>query len=237
MWHRKAHTRANGIDSGEAVPTRPRDRRRGWGPFSGGQLTAIIMTLTVVIGFPVAAFAASGSNVFITDSTSHVHASVNSAGELNVAEASPLSFVTGTKNLEAIPTNTWAPLVAPSSSHALVITSIAVDTFSVATPGANQNVDFAVSASDASCAALVTPGGLGVADINPGSVGETVIPFQPGIVVPANRALCVKNTDNVHLGAEAYAYGYRIPAAAAPTANNLTPRSGTPGGTRQTLGR
>ena len=46
-----------------------RAESRGWGPFTGGQLTAIVITLAIVIGFPVAAFAVTGSNVFVTDAT------------------------------------------------------------------------------------------------------------------------------------------------------------------------
>ena len=73
----------------EDVPTsssQDQTKRRGLGPFTGGQLTAIIIAGVVAIGFPVGAFAAvSGSNAFITDHTSGVHASVTSQGSLQAA--------------------------------------------------------------------------------------------------------------------------------------------------------
>ncbi len=71
---------------GEAgADARRRREGRGWGPFSGGQLSAIIITLAIVIGFPVAAFAVTGSNVFVTDAASGTHAKVNASGQLSVA--------------------------------------------------------------------------------------------------------------------------------------------------------
>jgi hypothetical protein len=62
-------------------------RRRGLGPFSGGQLTAIIVTIAVMIMLPVGAWAVvTGSNVFVTDAVSGKQASVNTSGQLLTAE-------------------------------------------------------------------------------------------------------------------------------------------------------
>src|SRR5256885_17130458 len=62
-----------------------RHEGRGLGPFTSGHLTLIIVTLTIVIGFPFAAFAVTGSNIFVTDATSGTHAKVDANGNLNTA--------------------------------------------------------------------------------------------------------------------------------------------------------
>jgi hypothetical protein len=61
-------------------------RRRGLGPFSGGQLTLIIVTFAVLLLFPIGAWAVAGSNVFVTDSVSGKQASVNTSGQLATSE-------------------------------------------------------------------------------------------------------------------------------------------------------
>ena len=48
-------------------PVGERRDRRGLGPFSGTHLTIIIVVLAAVLGFPFAAFAVTGNNVFVTD--------------------------------------------------------------------------------------------------------------------------------------------------------------------------
>jgi hypothetical protein len=68
-WARRA---AGDIEQhGEA-----RSRTRGLGPFASGHLTIIVVTLMVVVGFPFAATAVTGSNSFITDAVSGNQASV-----------------------------------------------------------------------------------------------------------------------------------------------------------------
>jgi hypothetical protein len=84
MRPRKVHTEAVSETGEEAVGGKRRRREgRGWGPFSGGQLTIIIVAICVMVMLPVGAFAVvSGSNVFVTDATSGVQAKVNASGEL-----------------------------------------------------------------------------------------------------------------------------------------------------------
>src|ERR1700688_3251616 len=110
---------------------RIRSEVRGWGPFSGGQLTAIIVTLAIVIGFPVAAFAVTGSSVFVTDAHTGAHAAVNAAGGLSVAgtvTATPTppnaSYTTFTIASESLPCSPVTPAVP--AGRALVVTSISV---------------------------------------------------------------------------------------------------------------
>ena len=53
-----------------------------WGPFSGGQLTTMFVALILVVGFPFAAGAVTGSNVFVTDATSGAHVAVSATGAM-----------------------------------------------------------------------------------------------------------------------------------------------------------
>ena len=172
--------------------------------------SAIIVALAVVIGFPAAASAVSGSAVFVTDPVTGAGARVDAAGKLQVAEATPKNFIMQSHNVLA---SGKIVLATPSASHALVITSLAIDTYLDAAPGAFDYLEFFISHANATC-------GLSAGDVdvlNPATIGETVVPFQPGIVVPAGRSLCVVDGDAAHLQADVFAYGYIVPAAAAPT--------------------
>ena len=76
-------------------------RRRGLGPFSGGQLTVIIVTIAVMIMLPVGAWAVvTGSNVFVTDAVSGKQATVNNSGQLLTAEnAATVVVASGSANV------------------------------------------------------------------------------------------------------------------------------------------
>src|SRR6478609_2927075 len=51
-------------------------------PFSGRQLTTIIVAIVLVVGLPVGAHAVAGSSVFVADSTSGNKAKVDGNGSL-----------------------------------------------------------------------------------------------------------------------------------------------------------
>ena len=50
-------------------------------------------------------------------------------------------------------------------------------------------------------------------------------PEKPGLVIPANRALCVANFDTTNISVEVYAYGYYVAASAAPAGAAAIPRA------------
>ncbi len=88
------------------------ERGRGWGPFSGGQLTAIILGITIAIAFPVGAWAVSFTNVAITDPGGVNRAKVDTTGKLAVGDGSGSLTVDGTVNdRPALPTK---PIVITS---------------------------------------------------------------------------------------------------------------------------
>ena len=200
--------------NGDATPdTRRRRTGRGWGPFSGGQLTAIILGITLAIAYPVGAWAVSGSNVFVTDSisgkTARVdrlgnqkvaisdkvsgrEALVNSEGKLGVAPE-PAVYATGQINA----TGAWTS-VGSHHDYPVTITSLNVDTSAV-TPGTNDAVEFASSSS--SCSSVSGP----IEVVHPGGIGLTSMDLGPGLELPPTVLLCVFNTDPTHLHASALA--------------------------------
>ena len=109
---------------------------RGWGPFSGGQLTIIIVMGAVLILFPVSAFAvASGSNVFVTDHTTGVRARVDGSGKLDTNATVSGSVVARpaapdklfSHSVTSVATGgTCMHVAAPPAGHALVVTSVEV---------------------------------------------------------------------------------------------------------------
>jgi hypothetical protein len=201
----------------------PRPRLgRGWGPFSGGQLTMIIVTFAVLLLFPIGAWAISGSNVFVTDATSGSHASVN-GGALTVAQASPKNLFVRSGPVGG----TFARILKPLPGKAAIVTSIVWDVYTAAATGASHNIAAAISATDTSCSSLVLDPATGFPafDFNPAGIGLTVVPFQPGLVIPANRALCVANFDTGNISAEVYVYGYYVAASAAPAGAAAVPHA------------
>jgi hypothetical protein len=224
--------RKNQSDSSEATEedrTRRRREGRGWGPFSGGQLAAIIIAVVVMVMLPVGAWAVSGTSVFVTDAVNGTHATVIPTGQLNVGEAAPKNFIIGAVDPGlVVGSGTFTPVLTADSTHALVITSALIDVYTDATPGAGDAIALAVSRTNATCSSVVQNGFTFAAVVNPGSIGATDLPFQPGIVIPASRSLCAANFDEANLSAEVHAFGYKISAAAAPVGAAFVPRSSLP---------
>jgi len=187
------------------------ERGRGWGPFTGRQLTTMFVTVVVMAMLPVGAYAvASGTNTFITDPASNAHARVNGSGQLNVSAAGAKTFFE--KNTFGVPT-TATPIATPPAGRALVVTSIAIDTWDASVTGVGEFLALQMSTADSTCSLLPVDWVYG---LNPGALGSTVVPFQPGIVVPAGRSLCATNSDGVNLGFDVYVYGYLVPADSGP---------------------
>jgi hypothetical protein len=188
---------------------------RRWGPFSGGQLTTIIVAIVVMALFPVGAWAVSGSNSFVTDAASGQHASVNSTGALNVAQASPKSFFSAASTTQS--TSDFVELFRADASHAFIVTSIVFNVSSIGTPGSRLRL--AVSRGNSSCDKVALDPASNIAPIyfTPSGVGTVVEPFQPGFVVPAHRALCIANSDPASLFGDVLAYGFKVPAGSAPS--------------------
>ena len=192
---------------------------RTWGPFTGRQLTTIVCVGIVTILFPVGAWALTTTNTYITDAHTHTSASVNNAGQLATSAAvsgavtatlaSPKEFWNGRlKGTPPMPVP--SPFAVPPSGKALIVTSITINY--TKTTSASGTLSFAVSAVDATCSST----GNTILEDSPTAHGVKRLPFAPGLVVPAGRALCALDTDTNNLTADVFVDGYLVPAASAP---------------------
>lgn len=244
----KNRVRSDASTEGE-TPKRRREGR-GLGPFSSGHLTIIIVTFVIVVAFPFAAYAVTGSNVFVTDATSGNQAQVASGqlkvdtgishpfGLVPVAPVAPIIYPSGdiihtddgAGDDLVIPGNcsggTCVTVLKPPAGKAAVITSIHIDTDKAIATGPTQQLVL-VRSSDGSC----TTGSLDrtVDAFTPAGIGETVLPYDMpgGLAIPAGKALCALNTDTTNVGFFVSARGYAVASNSVP-AN--APTAGAPKG-------
>jgi hypothetical protein len=225
---------------------RPKRRRdgRGLGPFSSGHLTIIAVTLLILVAFPFAAFAVTGSNVFVTDPSSGNQAQVAGGklkvdtgigtflGIVPVSPVGPQKYPTsdiihtddGTGSdyvyADECGSGTCATLLKPPAGKAAVVTAIHINTFKVTATGSTRWVEI-VRSSDGSCSTSSTD--RAVEFFNPSGIGETQLQYDMpgGLSVPAGKALCVINSDLTNLGFALSARGYAV-------ASNVVPASAAP---------
>jgi hypothetical protein len=127
MWHRR---------TASASPKR-RTVSRGWGPFSGGQLTTIICVIVVTALFPVTSWATTGSAVFLTDPHNNHHASIDAAGEVQTHPNGTQAVngtvkVAGTANVSGTVTVAGTANVSGSVTATPTVPSASYNSFSIA---------------------------------------------------------------------------------------------------------
>jgi len=198
---------------------------RTWGPFTGGQLTTLIlagMAAAVIVPSTVSAIDAF-TNVALLDPDTGTTANVDTNGRLAVKGS-----VTGTVTARPAPAAdlvrggtsvvNCVAVLTPPAGKALVITSIHVNVFANPTPGFANNV---LLYSGASCAQLLD-------DVNPAGIGVTALDYGNGIAIPAGGALSARRQGGVQ--AEVYAFGYTVAAdqVPAPLAAPTAPATASP---------
>jgi hypothetical protein len=185
------------------------------GPFTGGQLTTIVVAFVVVIGFPFAAFAVTGNNVFVTDATSGKHAKVDSTGNLEtkVVKGSVTALPLGTAAFHALTYSCGQCAIAvPASGKALLVTSVHLNLESVTATGSNDFLSL-YRGTDSTCSTNEAEIGL----VSPSEVGEIVLPFEPGFPIQAGKALCIFNHDTSSLSFDASAFGFTVGPTGVPS--------------------
>jgi hypothetical protein len=171
----------------------------------------------VFIALGGTAFAAGATVVNIADPTTRAHvARVNASGQL---QTSGSTSVTNTVNTELAAPSTYvhAPafnlmnsractlIAAPPTGKAMIAREVRINVSLDPSPGADQWVYIWDSAS---CT------GSPVAGVNPATIGEATLPFDPGLGVPANSGLSVLVGGSVV--AEAYTDGYSVASSLIP---------------------
>jgi hypothetical protein len=197
-----ASTSTPGRQCGRGAPM----STKSWGPLNGRHLTIMFVALIAgAVMVPATAWAVSVTKVVITDPGKVNRANVDAAGSLQTSAAPPASFY---RNSHIVLGPTFVSVAKPPTGTALIVTSIHVDTIADPTPSTTARVGFDVM--DANCN---TPTAV-VDDINPATLGVTVLPFEPGLAISSGKALCALEQGSVH--AEVFVFGYTVPAGAVP---------------------
>jgi hypothetical protein len=204
-----------------------RHARRGLGPFTGGQLTAIVIVGLLAVALPAGAFAAvSGSNAFITDHVSGAHASVTPQGNLQTAT------IPQEGSIDAIGTVLGGPgdhnacaFYRVPTGFALIVTSIQFNS-GVGTTG--STADQALFVNEDKVAACGSPYNSISGGTWTSSVAQQVV-LDPGYAVPQKTYLDL-NTINGSSSdyAVVFVYGYLIPASSCKTLCSHAARSARP---------
>jgi hypothetical protein len=203
--------------------------QRTFGPFSGAQLTVIIVaTLAFLLPgtlWAVAPFQRVAIQDHGTGKLSHVDAGrrLSVYDPINGAAETPANFVrfynfsSGSAGCIKI--------AAPPAGKALILKTLALDVFNLSGTGTGHVFRFYVGANCLGSAVLV---------INPNSVGLVTANLEPGLAIPAGRALWKENSASV--SGEVNGLGYIVPAAWVP-ANppNITPTAAPASASGQNL--
>ena len=173
---------------------------RGWGPFTGRQLTVIIVAVIAIFLVPTAAVAVEATNVVI-ESTTGTKAGVTPPGNLKTAVAAPSAFFN--PDLVTVTSSTLVPVATPPSGDALVVTNIHID------PYAAGEIEITLHSPSCSSGPI---NGYGD-QIQIPATGDITIPLDPGAIVPSGDVLCGGVFNSA--GADVQISGYTIPASAA----------------------
>jgi hypothetical protein len=132
-------------------------------------------------------------------------ADVTPAGQVLATSANPASaFLVSNGNGGP---NAYTQLYSPPAGFAAVITSMHVSSYSLS----GTDPYMLVGTNNVGCGSLMA----NIDEVDPGSDGVTVLPYDPGYVLPYGYYLCLHT---VSMGAEVTVNGYLIPSAAAPSA-------------------
>ena len=177
--------------------------RAGW--LVAGILAALLLIPTTAVAVTTVTM------TIIRGGTASGEASVTGAHQLLTTTASPNQYVNTHSVTVANTTLTAVPVASPPSRHGLIVTIIHIDTYADPNPGPETFIDFFIESGTACSGKAV-----GTYDefVNPPSPGETDIPFDPGLAVPAGDALCAVPTDGAD--AKISVTGYTVPSSAVP---------------------
>ena len=185
--------------------------------FSRPSTGTILGAIAVFIALGGTAYAATVTVVNIADPTTPTRvAHVNASGQLQVngpttvtntvaTQLAPPSAYLHTTTFGLTGSSGCVTFATPPSGKAMILREVRVDVFSVSSTGPDQTVSVFTGAH---C------DGSQVADVNPATVGETVLPFDPGLGIKAGSGLSGFASGTVQ--AEVYTDGYSVPSSTVP---------------------
>jgi hypothetical protein len=149
-------------------------------------------------------------------------AKVDATGKLAVGDGTGPLTVDGTTTAQAAPASAFyhrggavfgggvcSPIATPPAGKALIVRDVRVNVFQDPSPGTSQYVAFVVGPADTNCS------GGGAGEINPPTIGQTVMPFDPGLGVPAGYALSAVASGSVN--AQTWVDGFVVPPSSVPS--------------------
>jgi hypothetical protein len=148
------------------------------------------------------ASAVAASNLVGIVGSNGARAGVTSAGALQTAAASPSNFVAAFKYAPG----TCQPLYKVPKNDGLVLTSVTFNTYTVPSTGGGYYTGLFTNSN--------CTGGYFL-DNDPGAVGETTVPLNPGMALKSGTGIYVESFSGV--ASEVYINGYLVPAKAVPS--------------------
>jgi hypothetical protein len=167
----------------------------------------VVGVAVAVLAVPTVAEAKAVLKYTGIEGTSGNQADVTTAGQLQTAAAGPAAAYVGT--VEDNDT-TGVAIAQASPGQAMMITSIAVDSWGLST---SDPYVFIYMPNTSTCGTYTS---LSLeAEDDPGSDGNTVYPFDPGLPLPAGDVLCASAYD---VSTTITVSGYAVPASDVPAA-------------------
>jgi hypothetical protein len=172
-----------------------------------------ILAATATLLLATNAAFAQATQVNITDPNSTTRAAhVEPGGRLAVQEAEPNTFFHQTTFHIAGASGCTVIATAPAG-RALIVRQVRVNVFADSSPGQGNNVSLYAGGS---CSTANEVG-----DVNPASVGQTIVSFEPGLVIPAGSTMTALALGGVET--ETFVDGYTVPSTVAQSANVIAP--------------
>lgn len=170
--------------------------KRGWGPFTGGQLATMVCVLALGITVSGGAWATTGSNVSNPGA-------VNVAGSVHASSATASSLY---HHWTSVCFTCYTEVASPPSGKSLVITSLWVNTQAAA----GDTAEFYLNKTPLLRGARCSEGTFTqVASVTSITEGLQSIPMPNGLAIPAGEALCALGSDGGVSALETtFAFGY-----------------------------
>ena len=180
-----------------------------------GFLIGVIAALLLV---PSVAEASGITLVHIAGGASGNQAEVTAAKQLLITPAQPVNTVQSQQQY-FYSGHVFLPIVTAPAKYAIVVSNIAIDAYSVPTPGGANDLDVYLSpAPHGAC----NSGQGWYHYFFPTGVGEMNLPVSPGLVVPAGWSLC--GWENGIFVAVSIS-GQQVPKAEAPAPGSIADAS------------
>lgn len=200
-------TRSSNDKGDEMHEAAPKSKRRQlW--LAAGVAAGLVLAPTAAVAAGIGMTSLVGPN--------GTKAAVARTGQVITATADPNEIRGFVSSIEGDDSESpCTKLYSPPHGYSFVVTQIVTDTWENPTPGADNDVAIYTGTTSQNCKTEVN-------DVNPPSFGDQVLPFTPGMVIPAGDDISAIAYGGISV--ELYGLGYLVPSADAPHLTPATPR-------------